>query len=231
MSRSDDDGGSAEFGVFTITIAGYFSRMSQHLQVIGLSGGIATGKSTCAEVLQQLLPDMVLFDADRCVRELYQSEKVLRLLAQHFGPGVVLEQGGADKAYLRRRAFSSSDDKAFLEGLFHPLVREECLALLDRTITKGASRLFVADVPLLFENGFDFGQSANLLVATSRNTQVDRLKTRNKWDDKTVQAVLSSQMPIDAKFPLADVVIWNEGPVESLHRQCRCYLRSLNISF
>lgn len=204
--------------------------MSTNLQIIGLSGGIATGKSTCARLMQQLLPELVMFDADASVRNLYENADVLAQLKHHFGPGVCQSDGGADKLFLRNRAFANPDDKKFLEDVFHPLVREECLALLTQTARKGGSRLFVADVPLLFENGFDFGQSANLLVATSRKTQVDRLIKRNKWDDRTVQAVLSSQMPIEAKFALADVVIWNEGPVEILHNQCRRYIRSLKIS-
>jgi len=204
--------------------------MNTALQIIGLSGGIATGKSTCAGILRELLPDLVLFDADVSVRKLYENTDVLAQLKQYFGPAVCKPDGSADKLFLRDRAFSNLEDKKFLEGVFHPLVREECLALLAETTRKGASRLFVADVPLLFESGFDFGQSANLLVATSKKTQVDRLIKRNKWDDKTVQAVLSSQMPIEAKFALADVVIWNEGPVDNLHNQCRRYIKSLNIS-
>ncbi|BDS05925.1 dephospho-CoA kinase [Oceaniferula spumae] len=204
--------------------------MNNDLQIIGLTGGIATGKSTCARTLQELLPETVLFDADASVRSLYENNAVLDEIGSYFGSGALLPGGGVDKAFLRERAFSNPEDKEFLEQVFHPRVREECLALLLQTSRKGVSRLFVADVPLLFENGFDFGQSANLLVATSRKTQVDRLIERNKWDDGTVQAVLSSQMPIEAKHGLADVVIWNEGPVDILRSQCRRFIQSRNIS-
>ena len=107
-------------------------------------------------------------------------------------------------------------------------MRKECLALLEREARNLATRLFVADIPLLFESGFDFGQSANLLVATSRKTQIDRLKNRNDWGDNTVEAVLSSQMSIDAKLALADMVFWNEGPERMLRNQCRRFLQSLN---
>ncbi|MBK1853624.1 dephospho-CoA kinase [Verrucomicrobiaceae bacterium 5K15] len=203
---------------------------NSQLTILGLSGGIATGKSTCAKVLLDLLPETVLFDADACVRDLYQRDTVLRALAAHFGDGLFSDGGEINKGLLRERAFSNPADKQFLEDLFHPLVRQECLALLAQTVKNSQSRLFVADVPLLFENGFDFGQSTNLLVATSRNTQVNRLRQRNNWDANTVQSVLSSQMPIESKFALADVVIWNEGPVKTLRSQCRRYLNSLNLN-
>ncbi len=194
---------------------------------IGLTGGIATGKSTCCAILRELQPDTVVFDADRCVRELYTRPDVIAALLEYFGDGMLDPKGGADKAFLRARAFSCPADRRFLEKVFHPRVRKECLALLEKTATNASSRLFVADVPLLFENGFEFGQSANFLVATSKTTQIDRLKSRNNWDDKTVQAVLASQMPIDAKLTMADVVFWNEGPRHVLETQCRRFLRAL----
>ncbi len=201
--------------------------MEPSITIIGLTGGIATGKSTCCTILQELSPDVVVFDADACVRKLYSNPEVIDELVTHFGKAVKDAEDNIDKSYLRGEAFSKPLVKQFLEQVFHPRVRKECLALLVETARNHSSRLFVADIPLLFENGFDFGQSANLLVATSRETQIDRLKNRNAWDDNTVEAVLTSQMPIEAKFTLADMVFWNEGPVAILRNQCRRFLRSI----
>lgn len=205
--------------------------MQGNLHVIGLTGGIATGKSTCAQILCELLPETVLFDADTCVRNLYEDEQVLSMIIEYFGNEVVKADGSIDKSNLRRKAFSCAEDKAVLEEVFHPLVRKECLALLDETLNKRASPLFVADVPLLFENGFDFGQSANLLVATSKETQTDRLIRRNKWDQNTVNSVISSQLAIEAKHDLADVIFWNEGGTDLLRKQCLRYLKGCGIKF
>jgi len=198
--------------------------MFDDLQIVALTGGIATGKSTCARLIQEIFPETVLFDADATVRRLYASEAVRSELRSHFGDRVFIADGEIDKVYLREKAFASSD---FLEQVFHPRVMQECLALIDETATKGVSRLFVADIPLLFERGIDFGQSANVLVATSSTTQKCRLKNRNGWDDSTVDAVLQAQMPIDAKLKLADVVFWNEGPPEMLKSQVVRYLSTL----
>lgn len=202
--------------------------MQSELTIIGLTGGIATGKSTCCKLFKGLYPETVVLDADASVRQLYSAPDVVHQLEQHFGPSVKNAEGDIDKTFLRRQAFTNPAEKKFLEYVFHPRVRKECLALLAETARNASSRLFVADIPLLFENGFDFGQSANLLVATSRETQIDRLKNRNAWDDDTVEAVLASQMPIEAKLALADVVFWNEGPEEILKNQCRRFLRSIH---
>lgn len=203
--------------------------MNKLLHVFGLTGGIATGKSTCAALMRQLYPNIVVFNADACVADLYRDVDVLRQLEQRFGD-LVLKRGEVDKAYLRQRIFSNEADKRFLESIFHPRVREECLALLSEATKRNGSRLFVADVPLLFEGGFDFGQSANLLVATSRETQIDRLKNRNDWQDGVVEAVIASQIDIEAKLSLADIVFWNEGSEAMLHKQCSRFLRSLGLS-
>ena len=204
-------------------------RLSQgKLQIIALTGGIATGKSTCCVMFQQLSPETVVFDADACVRKLYAEPELIDALVLHFGQEIEDIDGGINKAWLRDRAFSDPETRKFLEQVFHPRVRKECLALLRQTAKKPSSRLFVADIPLLFESGFDFGQSANLLVATSRETQIDRLKNRNEWDDDTVEAVLASQMPIESKLALADVIFWNEGPEQMLRNQCDRFLRSVS---
>ena len=201
--------------------------MKSRLTTIALTGGIATGKSTCCSILLKLCPEAVVFDADASVGRLYADTEIIEQIGCYFGGEVFNDDGSVNKAWLRTRAFSDPDAQHFLEQVFHPRVRKECLALLKAEANNSATRLFVADIPLLFESGFDFGQSVNLLVATSRKTQIDRLKKRNDWDDMMVEAVLSAQMPIDAKLKLADIVFWNEGPEQVLRNQCHRFLQSL----
>ncbi len=197
------------------------------LNIVALTGGIATGKSTCGRLMKEMLPEVVFFDADASVARLYADVEVDAELKNHFGTKVISKDGGIDKKYLRDQAFSDLGVKVFLEQVFHPRVIQECLALLAETARNGSSRLFVADIPLLFEGGFDFGQSANLVVASSRETQISRLKNRNDWDDDIIEGVLRSQMPIESKLALADVVFWNEGPPKILESQIHRYLMNL----
>ncbi|MGJ8676273.1 MAG: dephospho-CoA kinase [Akkermansiaceae bacterium] len=197
--------------------------------IVGLTGGIATGKSTFCVLLKRLYPEVVVFDSDKCVRSIYEETHVISEITAYFGREIILPDGTVNKSLIRERVFNQPEDKKFLESIFHPFVRKECLALLSDTCKRNESRLFVADVPLLFESGFDFGQSANLLVATSKQTQIKRLTNRNVWEKSIIEAVIASQLSIDAKLTMADMVFWNEGTVEILEAQCKRYLRSLDL--
>jgi len=194
---------------------------------VSLTGGIATGKSTCCRIIKELAREVVIFDADLCVAQLYHDREIHDVLRGFFGESVIERSGEVNKKYLRERVFASEDDRHFLESVFHPRVVQECLALRLKTVKNSPSCLFVADIPLLFEGEFELGQSMNLLVATTRKTQRERLKNRNGWEDDMVDAVLGSQMPIETKIPLADVVFWNEGPERQLQAQVERFLKSI----
>jgi transcription termination factor Rho len=116
-----------------------------------------------------------------------------------------------------------------LEQILHPRVREECLASIKSAAINGAE-LFVADVPLLFEKGFDIGQSRVLLVASSQATQIKRLKARAAFDDSLIEAILAAQLPVQEKIALADVVFWNEGPQAVLRAQIRRFSKEFVMS-
>ena len=190
---------------------------------IALTGGIATGKSTAIRLFREFLPDIVVFDCDLAVRSLLESESVAKELAELFGDGILDQETGAiDRAKLRGIVFADTGKRALLEGVLHPRVRQECLALRDEAAMKGA-RCFLADVPLLFENGFDFGQTRAITVSTSRATQVARLKARNGWDDALIESILAAQMPLEEKEARADIVFWNDGRPDTLRAQIQRY--------
>jgi len=190
-----------------------------------LTGGIATGKSSFIELVSELLPEAVVFDADASVKKLLDEPRVIRAVMSVFGHDVLTRSNTINKEKLRALVFSDEHNRKELESILHPKVRQECLDLCEETRSLGTSPLFIADVPLLFENGtFHFGQEHTILVATTRATQIDRLKERNGFDDALCGAILDSQWPIEEKIPLADTVIWNEGPPEVMVSQVRRFL-------
>ncbi len=195
---------------------------------MGLTGGIATGKSTASAMIRELCPGAVIFDADACVKELYRSVELLGQIEQKFGPEAVRD-GALNRDYMRGLVFDNAKVKQELEQLVHPLARKECLALLSEAKQNPAATLFLADVPLLFEGEFHFGQELNLVVAVSRATQILRLKQRNGFDDATVSAILEAQLPIEDKIHRGDVVFWNEGPPEVLRSQIQRFLNQIHI--
>lgn len=199
------------------------------MKSFGLTGGIATGKSTAVKMMQAADPDLVLFDADDCVHQLYQNQDVLREVRGMFGAESLKVDGQLNKTYLREVVFTDEEQKKRLQDFIHPKVRKECLALQAEAFHSRSASLFVADIPLLFEGGFDFGQEANLVVAVSRKTQVQRLKMRSGFGDATVYAILAAQLPISHKEKCADVVLWNEGPRTVLEAQVNRFIKHQKI--
>lgn len=196
------------------------------MKVFALTGGVASGKSTAMEEIAACVPDGVWFDCDRVVGRLLDEDRsVGEEVVAHFGDGVRAADGRLDRAALRDRVFGDAAERRWLEGRLQPRVREECLESLARARQSRAS-LFVADVPLLFESGFAFGQHLNLLVAVGFPTQLRRLRARNGFDEGLARAILAAQMPVEEKLRRADLVFWNEGPRAILRRQIQRFFLS-----
>jgi transcription termination factor Rho len=195
------------------------------MQVMALTGGIASGKSTFCRMLLECVPGAAIFDCDAAVHQLLNADsQVASLIVQEFGPAAIDASGKLDRPFLRTQVFGDDSARERLEAILHPRVRQECLDSLRQAVTRGAE-FFVADVPLLFEKGFDFGQSQVLVVASSRATQIQRLKARNGFDDALIESILAAQLPIQEKMSRADVVFWNEGPSAVLRSQILRYFQ------
>jgi dephospho-CoA kinase len=195
---------------------------------IGLTGGIATGKSTALRLLKELVPEVTIFDADESVDVLLKSPKVAEELVGIFGQRVIKSDKLLDRPVLREVIFSSLAERRKLEEVLHPKVRKECLELHQKWLKTSGSTLFVADIPLLFEVKLDFGQKQNIVVATSEKTQRMRLKMRNRFSDDLISSIVAAQIPVSEKVTHADVVLWNEGPVSVLSNQLNYLISSLN---
>jgi transcription termination factor Rho len=200
------------------------------MHVMALTGGIASGKSTVCRFLREFMPSIVIFDCDTAVHRMLDGDaEVTAVIAGAFGDGVLDGEGRVDRHFLRGRVFADEAARLRLEEILHPRVRQECLASMDAAAKRGA-KLFVADVPLFFEKSFDFGQNEVLVVASSRSTQIQRLKGRGSFDDSLIDSILAAQLPVQEKMSLADVVFWNEGPQSVLRSQVRRFVQAFLMS-
>ena len=200
------------------------------MRTFGLTGGIATGKSTAGEVMRRLIPGMGFFDCDEAVQDLLRDRVVLEEISGALGRSVITAEGSLDRPGLRDLVFENVAMRKKLEGVLHPKVRKECLEKREIYSKTSGTTLFVADVPLLFESGFDFDQELNLVVATSEATQRTRLEARSHFGDKMISSILKAQLPIMEKVARGDVVFWNEGCPATLEMQLARFLNSLTIS-
>ena len=199
------------------------------MKVMALSGGIATGKSTLLTMMAEELPDIGIYDCDEGVQRYLSDRGTLDEIEQVLEVSILNKGGSLDRAKLRTLVFENPDLRQKVEGVIHPKLRKECLEKVAECRKNQRTTLFVADVPLLFESGFDFGQEFNLVVATSEVTQRARLKVRSHFDDRMISSIFSAQLPIMEKVARADVVFWNEGRRVALQRQlCRFLDFTLN---
>ena len=193
------------------------------MKVIALTGGIATGKSTALEMLTELDSGISSYDCDQAARECLENLETIREVEEALETSLMVG-GKLDRSKLRELVFGNAGLKKKLEEIVHPKLRKECLVKVEECRMNQRTTLFVADVPLLFENGFDLGQKFNLVVATSEATQRVRLKARSHFDDRMISSILSAQLPIMEKVARADVVFWNEGRRSALKRQLSRFL-------
>lgn len=182
----------------------------------GLTGGIATGKSTVARRFVEL--GMPLLDADVIAREVVaKGQPALDEIARRF-PGVVGADGTLDRAALGARIFADPAERAALDAITHPRIRQ---AVLERSITlaeSGAPRALY-DAPLLIENRLHEGLAGVVLVVAPRDVQRQRLMARNHLSAAEADARIDSQMPLDAKRPFATWIIDNAGDLEATRAQ------------
>jgi len=184
------------------------------MAVIGITGSIASGKSTFRELLAERL-DADVFDADVAAKEFLESEAKERVV-EAFGPSVYRADGKADREALRRLIFERPEAKRTLEGILHPLVRGRWSMMAMDPVYQ--SHHLLVDIPLLFETGADRILRFVVAVACSPEVQSQRLRDRG-LDDQTAQRIISTQMPVAEKIRRSACVVWNDGSLESLAAQ------------
>ena len=183
---------------------------------IGLTGGIATGKSSAARLLEQR-HGLPVLDADLYARQaLEPGQPATEAVLERFGPGVVSSGGVVDRRALGAIVFNNQDERRWLEQLVHPIVRQRFDQELVQLDTKPAVVLMI---PLLFESGLEALCSETWLVDCDESQQLQRLMARDQLNEAEAQARMNAQWPLARKRPLADVLISNRGDAAALNAQ------------
>ncbi|MCG9789620.1 dephospho-CoA kinase [Vibrio mediterranei] len=173
--------------------------------VIGLTGGIASGKTTVANLFHDNFA-IDLVDADLVAREVVEVGSAgLDALTQHFGVGILQEDGSLNRGALRERIFANEDEKLWVNNLLHPMIRERMQSQLDASISPYT--LFV--VPLLIENGLQTMTDRVLVVDVCEETQIYRTMTRDGVPESQVRSILKAQVDRETRLLHADDVIDN----------------------
>lgn len=185
---------------------------------VGLTGGIGSGKSTVAAMLQRLGADLI--DSDGIARELTQrGGPAIDAIRLAFGADFIDSNGGLDRSRMRALVFSDPRARHRLEAILHPLIGTEAMNRAARL----HAPILVFDVPLLAESGQWRGRVHKVLVVDcSVDTQIERVATRPGWSRKTAQAVIGQQASRSVRLACADAVLHNESlSLQALQTQVR----------
>jgi len=190
--------------------------------VLGITGGIATGKTTFTGCLSSLRPELEVFDSDRKARELTERDAgILAAIREAFGPGVFDASGALQRPTLRGIVFGDPVKRKALEAILHPAIRRAWLELAGKTRGQPEQRWLAVDIPLLFETSAEKHFDKVIVVACSPATQRRRLMEKRTIAPSLAESIIESQLPLTAKVERADTVVWNDGGLEAMQAQAR----------
>jgi dephospho-CoA kinase len=184
---------------------------------VGLTGGIASGKSTVARMLAD--KGALLIDFDELAHAVEEPEgAVWHEIVHHFGSDILASDRTIDRRKLGAVVFGNREKLELLNRLVHPAVFAEWQRRIAEIRAARPDAIVLSDIPLLFEAGLKEMVDLVVLVYIPRKEQIARLTARNGYHREEATSRLASQMPIEAKLPAADIVIRNDGPREETLR-------------
>jgi len=185
-------------------------------KIIGITGGIASGKSTVTNFLRQKGFEVV--DADALVHQLQKpGGRLYQILVEHFGEKVLLEDGELNRPLLASLIFSNSEEREWSKETQGKIIREELGSLRDKLAQ--TDDVFFMDIPLLFEQDYASWFDETWLVYVRRDTQLDRLMNRDQLSKESAETRLASQWPLEEKKKFATYILDNNGSREQLLSQ------------
>ncbi|QUG42324.1 dephospho-CoA kinase [Psychrobacillus sp. INOP01] len=185
--------------------------------IIGLTGSIASGKSTVANMLKEM--GCPIIDADLVARLVVEKgTATLETIKETFGTEVIHEDGALNREGLGEIIFSNPSKRKQLNDIMHPAIRAEMLAQKEQLVQQGHP-VIIMDIPLLFESRLQSFVDKILVVTVTEQTQLERLMSRNDFTQEEAKLRIQSQLPLSVKEEGADAVIYNNGTIEETKQQ------------
>ena len=186
--------------------------MSAQQLVVGITGGIGSGKSAVTDYLET--KGITVVDADKVARVVVEpGTSGLAAIAEHFGRDILLPDGTLDRAALRKIVFDEPDERKVLEGITHPRIREE----IARQLSEAGSPYVVLASPLLLESGQSSFADYVVVVDVPESVQLSRTMTRDDNSEQLVKSIMAVQLDRETRLARSDTSISNEGTLEELH--------------
>jgi len=188
--------------------------------LVGLTGGIASGKSLVARVFKDLGAHLI--DADRIVHELLEpDQEAWQKVLDHFGNDILRENNSINRRRLGEIVFGNGQERAWLNSCLHPMVFSVYTTQVKHMRERSPDSIIVFDAALLIETGYNRNMDKIVVVYSEREQQIERLLLRDKFTREQALARITSQMPLSEKRGHADYVIDNSGLREDTEEQAR----------
>lgn len=195
--------------------------------IIGLTGSIASGKSTVARMLKEF--KLPIVDADIVARDVVEpGTPTLAAIVETFGEGALREDGSMNREYVGQLIFHDPSKRKMLNDIIHPAIREEMIRRRDEWIAAGEQTV-IMDIPLLFESKLQHFVEKILVVSVTDEIQLERLMARNGFSKEDALARIRSQLPMSVKEQGAHAVIYNNGTEEQTKEQLESILRKWEV--
>ena len=193
--------------------------------ILGITGGIATGKTAVSDILKSL--DIKVIDMDIISREVIKLPKIIQSIKNEFGSNVI-KNGTVDRKLLREFIFDDKAKVQKLNNIMHPAIIEKAKNEIDRL--KSSTPLIVVVIPLLFETNLEYLTDSILLVTADYDKQVERIMTRDNSTKTNAENIIAAQMPLKKKVKKSNYVIENNGTYEELKEKALTFLKTLNYT-
>ena len=187
------------------------------MPVIGLTGGIGSGKSCIAKRLKK--HGLFVLDADKISRALTRCDSVVERLTLEFGEDILLPSGVLDRKALSAIVFTDKSKLLRLNEIMHPLILERIRLKTEAILKNDPKRLIVWDVPLLIESGLYRETDIIWVVTANKKTRIDRLKLRSGMTPDVAQKRINAQLSDEDRITYADIVITNDGTIDELYKK------------
>lgn len=182
--------------------------------VVGITGGIGSGKSAVTDHLETL--GITVVDADKVARVVVEpGTSGLAAIAQHFGHDILLPTGGLDRAALRKIVFDNPSERKILEGITHPRIRDE----IARQLREATSAYVVLSSPLLLESGQSTFADYVVVVDVPEAVQLTRTMSRDDNSEQLVKQIMAAQLDRETRLSRGDTAITNNESLEALHEK------------
>ena len=199
------------------------------MRIIGLTGGIACGKSTVTAVLQS--EGVRVIDCDLISRQVVQpGQTAYNNIVAAFGTDILLPDGNLDRPLMRSIVFDDPKKRRLLSGAIGSQIQREIFVQLFSSWCSG-SRIVVIDAPTLYETQMQWMCAEVVVVALSEEAQLQRVMNRDKCSESAARKIMNAQLPTDQKVAQANRVLWNDGTIQEVQEQTRKLVSSLNSQY